>query len=257
MSSTIGSLLRVTQAHSQQICEKQTLDNGICYYAPQFPTFALANQFREVVLDDDMPLDTIYQQAQSWFDAQQLVCQRWAPAMEQETDKLATFLVDKGFSPQTYSAMQLTQWGELGVAENVRIIPARALRMIFRELVLNEMEDEPTDDAATRVQAEESRMDDPAYDAFVAMIDNRAVGRCSLYQVGDIACIMDFHVSHNQESPAGETALLAHVLALAKRLALRNICTQVESGNCKLDLLHRAGFEAQGEFVEFYRKSKS
>ncbi len=256
MSSTIGSLLRVNQSHTQQICEKQTLEYGICFYATKFPNYDQANQFREVVLDDDVSLETVYQESQAWFAQHQLTCQRWAPAMGQNCDKLTPFLVEKGFTPQTYSAMQLTQWGELDEHDEVRIVPARAVRQKFRELVRQESQEESESAAALRVQAEELRMDDTTYDACIALADNKAVGRCSLYQVGDIACVMDFHVPHSSDSAAIEMSLLSHVLALAKRLVIGNICTQVELESPKMSLLQRAGFESQCEIVEFHRHSQ-
>ncbi len=257
MSSTISSLLRVTQAYCLQVSDKQTLDHGICYYATDFPTLPQANQFREVVVDDDVALETIYVQAEAWFVECKLTCHRWAPAWGQPIDRLAAFLHEKGFARQTFHAMQLTQWGELDVPQNVRVIPARAMRKAFREIVLHEPDSEHSGDPALHVQAAESRMDDPAYDAFIAMIDNKAMGRCSLYQVGDIACVMDFHVTDHTEASVVEPALLTHVLTLAKRLALRTICTQLEVNSPMIELHKRAGFEVQGEFVEFHRPAQT
>jgi len=257
MAFTISSILRVTQAYCLQLCDKQTLDYGICYYATDFPPLPQANQFREVVVDDDVALAMVYEQAEAWFAECKLTCHRWAPAYGQPIDRLAAFLHEKGFARQTYHAMQLTQWGALDVPENVRIIPARAMRKAFREMVLHEPDSEHSGDPALHVQATESRMDDPAYDAFIAMMDHEAIGRCSLYQVGDIACVMDFDVADIPDASVVEPALLTHVLTLAKRLALRTICTQLEVNSPKIELLKRAGFEVQGEFVEFHRPAQA
>ena len=50
--STVGSLLRTTQALCGQLCEKETLTHGIAYTCARYPNLSEVNQFREVVVED-------------------------------------------------------------------------------------------------------------------------------------------------------------------------------------------------------------
>jgi hypothetical protein len=51
-----------------------------------------------------------------------------------------------------------------------------------------------------------------------------------------------------------EQALLSHVLALAKRLTMRNVLTQIdETDRAGRRFLQEAGFVCDGEIVEFER----
>ena len=101
------------------------------------------------------------------------------------------------------------------------------------------------------------RMDDAPFDMFVAMIGERPAGRGALYQVGDIARIIDLAVLPPFVDRGVDRALLAHVLAMAKRLAMRNICMQIDPDDPRCDWLEAIGFVSDGTIIEFERDPPS
>lgn len=286
--STVGSLLRSTQAACGQICEKQTLELGIAYYSDEFAALPDANQFREVIADDPQSLPQAFEEASQWFEQRGLTILRWAPASGTAAAATIDFLKQRGFRPRTSSAMILSQWIDVEAPAEVRVLPARAMRAALRETFPaadQAVGDGPSElgqgarssrvvrtsvplpdgrgtdslrDIAHRdpaADACERRMDDPQYDMFVAMVAGFPAGRCALYQVGDIARVMDLTVGERFSDAGVDRALIGHVLAMARRLAMRNICVQVdEDQTATRGLLEQAGFVADGSLVEFDRR---
>jgi len=252
--TTIGSLLRSTQAFGSQLCEKQTLEQGIAYYCRRFADLPEANQFREVVIDAPEQIAAAFDEAEAWFHDQGLRCHVWAPAGGGASAELNAFLATQGFRERGYLAMRLTTWVNMEPVGDIRVLPARAMRAAVRQTFGEVTTSGEDGDADQLADALNERMNDPQFDVFVAMIGARPVGRCALYQVGDIARVMDLHVSAPSRRDDVQRSLIAHVLAMAKRLQMRNICVQVdETDTQRRAWFEAAGFVADGRIVEFHR----
>lgn len=244
--TTLGSWLRTTQAFGQQLCEKETLDHGIAFFHPRFASLPEACQFREVLISGTANVAEAFAAAEAWFSGKKLCCLRWSPAEGQPVAPLAEVLIPRGFRRRDWTVMALTRRVELPPSEGIRILPARAMRAAFCETF--------RDDTNLLADAYLERLDDPQLEMFVAVSDQGAVGRGGLFQVGDIARIVEPRVLPG--SPAGdvERALFAMVLGLARRLTLRIVLIQVEREDAATkDRLTRFGFADAGEFVEFDR----
>jgi len=225
--STVDSLLRTTQAYCEQLCDKETLDAGVAFYSERFAAVAQANQFREIWIDDPSTIPQAWEQGARWFGNRGLRCLRCAPAGGQPSAALSSFLVEQGFTPRVYSAMVLTKWVEIAPVATLRILPARAMRAAFRETI--ERTTAATDSAAVGqiVAAYEDRLDDPPFDMFVAMKEHEPAGCCALYQVGDVARVMDLAMLDGCDDAHVGVALVGHLLTIARRLAMKHVYVQV------------------------------
>lgn len=255
--STVGSILRTSQAYCGQLCEKQTLQYGIAYYCKRFAALPEANQFREVIVDGPARLPDALAEADAFFTQHRLFCRRWAPADGTASDALAAFLARQGFRRRDCSAMVLADWVDIDVPDSIRVLPARAMRAAVRETFLDA--EEPKAPRLNKLAADAclERMDDATFDMFVAMIGDQTAGRCALYQVGDIARIVDLAVRPPFVDRGVDRALLAHVLAMAKRLTIRNNCMQIDHDDPRRDWLEAIGFVSDGTIVEFERDAPS
>ena len=252
--TTVGSLLRSTQAFCSELCEKETLDYGIAYYNPRFAALPEANQFREVLIEDPARIPEAFQQTEAWFRKRGLFCHRWCPAGGGETTELGEFLGEQGLHRRKHIAMALDRWVDQKAPERVRILPARAMRAAYRETFSHS--DALGSPAIRELLADASleRLDDPQLDMVVALWDKEPVGRCGLYQVGDIARVMGLSVLPASAGRGIERALLAHVLAFAKRLTMRTVLVQIdETDRAGRTILEEAGFVCDGDIVEFER----
>lgn len=258
---TVDSILRATQAYCVQLCEKQTLKFGIAYHCPRFPSAAALNQFREVIVENDADAERAVAEAEQFFTENGVTLRRWAPATGARSDAVEELLTKRGFVRRESHAMGLAEWPDPQPVENVRVLPARAMRAAFRSIVEADLERIDAPNRHARLEIAEERLDDPHYDAFVALIDKTPAGAITLYQVGDFARVMDLRIA-DASSPGGANgssmeageALLAHALALAKRLTMRRVLVQVRTDDADaIALYQRSGFETDGRIVEYER----
>jgi len=251
--SSVSSLLRSSQAFCMQLCEKETLDYGIAFFSTQFPALPEANQFREVWIEDATEIPVAFEQAEHWFTHHNLFCHRWAPAQGTASQQLEGFLDARGFTKRVLKAMVLREWVEIAPSPQVRILPARAMRAAFRE---THLQDDTAAEPLRRTLADayDQRLNDPQFDMFVAMVDQKPAGRAALYQVGDLARVIGLTVLKGFEAHHVEDALLAHLIAMAKRLQFRHVLAQIaQEDKSRYSWLRRAGFLVDGEMVEFER----
>lgn len=252
---TVAHLLRAEQAYCDQIAERETLRYGIAWHSKRFADLPEANQVREVVVENSSRLDDAFEEFESFYRDRGLSFHKWTPAGGMLSDDMSAFLLERGFAAVEHAAFALAEWVDVDVPQGIRIVPARAMRAALRRTL--EMEYETTDPAvrALILDAQDERLDDPQVDEFVAMKGGEPVGHCALFEVGDIARITGLFARDASGDRTVERALLAHVLTLAKRLAIRHICTLVEEGaDTDEGLLRAVGFQRRGSIVEFVRE---
>lgn len=256
--SARSSWLRAWQAFGEEVCRKETLSSGIAFYAPAFPNAIQANQFREVIYEDERAVERAFDEAEAFFAGKGLICRAWAPAVDHDPAPLDDFLVPRGFVRQGHVVLRLTSWPSLTRAEGVRILPARAARAAFLRTFETEAREDALGEGSAELFAE--RLDDPRLDMFVAMREGLPVGRGGLFQVGDIGVITALHATGragDRADPAVvEQALLDHLLMLAQRLQIPNILVRLPSeSEERRDRFTASGFEVEGELAEFIRAS--
>ncbi len=250
--ATVNSLLRCTQAYCNQLCEKHTLDFGIVYFSERFPNVAELNQFREVIAESADDVRTAMIEADAWFSQYRLTCCRWAPAMGRASDVLSAQLRERGFERRVDTAMRLSAWPTWDAVAEVRVLPARAMRMAYRATFDGTPSKGEGGSAEAIAEVALERLDDPSFDMFVAMVDKKPAGRCALYQVGDLAQVRDLYVLPEFANRDVEQAMLSHVLAMAKRLSIGNVLACVAADDAAgADWFERAGFVTDGEIEEY------
>lgn len=248
---TIASLFRATQSWCEQLCEKSTLQFGIAFFAERFPLLPDANQFREIVVENETQAAEAIREAEALFTTHGLRVHRWSPAAGAQSPALERLLIDRGFAARRFTAWRLSRWPHPPKSTGVRILPARAMRAALPATVPDSgfASDEARKQA---VDAALERLDDSQLDLAVAMAGDRAVGRCGLYQVGDIGQMVDLHTLPANAEIA--TTLACHTLALARRLAIRSVCAMAPHDSpYGAAFWEHLGFVADGEFVEYER----
>lgn len=251
--STVASVLRSNQAYCAQICERHTLDWGIAYFSTRFAGLPEANQLREVVIPKEESIPQAYAAAESFFESKALTCARWAPAEGTASKALDAFMRSQGFREHTEDVLVLRHWVRADPDSAIRIVPARAMRGAFEATFADSTSVEAAAAADLLRNASVERLDDPSLDMFVAVSAGRPVGRCALYQVGDIGRVVGPFTPPGAAEERVRRVLLAHVLALAQRLAMRIICAAVPSADPAAPAFLALGFERDGQIVEYHR----
>jgi len=245
----VSSTMRSNQAYCGQLAQKQVLDWGVAYCSPTWAGLAEANQFREVVVADADSAEQACAAVEAYYRGQGARCRRWAPAAGQDAEPLAGVLAGHGFRRRETSILALERWPEPCQGPGPRILPARAMRQAYRATF-----GPSTDPGGAEVYADAAveRLDDASLDAFVALQGDRPLGRAALLQVGDIGRVVGIAVLPHARRRGVGTALLHHVLKLARRLAVRTVCAQVDAEPAgPLGFLERLGFAVVGRATEF------
>jgi len=228
------------------------LFRSIAYWSTRFPSLPDANQLREVTLEDPQKISAAYDEVNAWFASKHLKCLRWSPVVDAPPKTLSEFLTQRQFVQRNLVAFHLSEWKTTTAVSSVRILPARAVHDAYRATFL--LASEPST-PADREQVAESfmeRLDDPQLDMFVATVDKQPAGRCGLYQVGDIARVLGLFVLPDFSARGVEQALLAHVLAMARRLTMPMVLAQAARADVqRCRLLQEFGFTADGALIEF------
>jgi GNAT superfamily N-acetyltransferase len=253
--STLSAVARSNHAYYKELCTVQTLDWGVAHFGTEFPTSHACNQIRDVLAIDDNAAEAAIDATERVYAQKQRTCYRWAMAMDQPSERMAPHLVRRGYTAMEYTAMRLEQWPEAPPRpEAYRILPARPMRQAFRETYLRQTDD--LDGQAPEVLADVAceRLNDVRLTLLVAMAGTQPVGRCGLHLIGDLACIRELHVLKDARGRGAATALLAHVIAMARRLTMNVVCVQVPAdARPARSLLEKHGFVADGILVEFHR----
>ncbi len=272
VTTTESAVLRATQARCLQLSESISLDWGVAYTSDRFRDFGEANQIREVVIDPAECIPAAFEAVEGHYSALGLTCLRWAPAADQGTDELDRFLVSRGFEREEFTAMAVAEWVEYPEDKSVRVLPARAmpkaLGVILREASMREG-GTGSDPACTQkgsdpgpkagvgvspVEAAIERLDDPQTETTVAMVQDRPVGCCSFFEVGDIGLVTDFFVEEQFRDGVVGQLLVGHVLKLSRRLQKRVTCLRVGSDDAwAISIFQRCGLHADGKLTEFAR----
>ncbi len=250
-NEAIAAAHRSAQVYYEQITEQTALSAGVAFTCPEYPTLDEGNQFREVILPRNGSLADVHAEVTDFFDRRGLRCYRWVPAAGTPIEPLEAFLLDRGFRAQWSTCMAWHRDVDVPVRDDVRILPARAMRAALRELRLGDTRFTP-DEREMLADSRNERLDDPSYDQVVAMIGKVPAGAGVLMQVGDIGRIDNVFVAEAYRRRGVARSIMSHLLTLNRRLALRITVLEVDEGNIPaLALYRQCGFDPAGTRVAF------
>jgi ribosomal protein S18 acetylase RimI-like enzyme len=246
-TDALAAIRRSSQVYYAQIAEQTTLSCGVALTCPRYPKYPFGNQLREVLIPRGQSPAGCSEEVQAFYAGQGLRCLVWSPAAIQPVEPIEAFLTARGYTPIRSLALWWARDVEIPLTPNVRVLPARAMRRALREMIVSS---KPGNEGVADRALE--RLDDPQYDLSLAMLGNSPVGHAALYQVGDIGRIVNVFIAREHRRQGVALSLMAHLLALARRLALRITCLDTEESNLPARALYaRCGFEEEGSFVEY------
>jgi ribosomal protein S18 acetylase RimI-like enzyme len=251
ITDALSAVRRSSQVYYAQVADQVTLSCGVAFICPKYPSYFDGNQLREAVLPPGRPPAEAFDEMQSFYASQGLRCFRWVPAGGQSIEPVEAFLTARGYLPNRNLAMSWMRQAEIPPHPKVRLLPGRAMRRALREIILSDRAYAP---AHREMLAEVTleRLDNPQYDLFVAMLEDRPAGYGGLLQVGEIGRIENVFVAEACRRRGVGLAIVSGLLTLSRRLDLRITCLETEESNTPAQALYaRCGFEVGGSFMEF------
>jgi GNAT superfamily N-acetyltransferase len=255
-NEALSAIRRSSQAHCEQISQGVALTCGVAYYSTRFPQVPSVNQVRDVFLPDRASPQSVYDEVRAFYSEKGLRCGCWVPAFEHPVEPLGQLLSERGYRAVRMQVMLSVHSFEPASGPGaptggaIRILPARAVRAMYREIILSDLRYEPRLREAMADVAGE-RMDDPQYDMYVATLDGQPAGHGGLFQVGDIGRVEELFVVEAYRGKRVGSALLAYLVTMSRRLALRTTVLEVEAGSPAGRLCGRFGFEPAAEYVQW------
>lgn len=247
-----AAVRRSNQQYYEQISHRETLDCGYAYNNAEYAHLPECNFLGEVSFRLAGP--DAFETVEAFYREKGLTCACWVPAADQPPEQVAEMLAPHGFARRESIAMLHDGSRPPAAAdESLRVIGARAMRRAYTRICTERFADyqSPTDEL---VAAQLERLNDPQYDAFVAMLADEPAGTITVHQVGDIGRIRDIFVVPALRRRGVGLALVAFALATAARWSLRTICTAISVENTiGRTLLTRVGFMEGATIVSFCR----
>lgn len=243
----------------RHVAEEMQLDCGTALANPSLPNVVNANG----MIDASVPEGTAPQHAigevDAHFAARGLRCRRWvlnpsAPAAR--TTPLAEHLLANGYRALALDIMHLAgrPAGAIRETPGLTIVPARASYRHTRALA---------DAAFARwndpqlPEAEMLHLDDPHWDALLALRDGAAVAHAGVLAVGEIGRIDQVFVSEKFRRQGIGRTMMGRVLEICARSLFKHVMLSVVPENREaIGLYEQLGFRKIGQ-ITLYRSNAS
>jgi ribosomal protein S18 acetylase RimI-like enzyme len=240
---------------SEHFSARTPLDFGTAWSSSEFNRVYIANRMLEVALPPQISPQQAFDQANEHFASQGSTCWKWTMNVSsppEQTEPMEKFLLEKNYRRETSDLMSLTRVSLPAAsagAENLRIIPARSSFRHARAIY-----DEQTAHWNTPQLAEAKmlHLDDPHYDALIALKDGLAIAHVGVFSMGEVGFIEDFYVSPTFRRHGIGTIMMCRAMEICARSLFKHVLLRVLLDNdIAIALYKKFGFAKIGEFIEF------
>src|SRR4051794_14262179 len=163
---------KIELEYDRHLGDETQLDCGNAIASAELPGSNNANCIVDASLPPGMPLAAVYQLVKSHFESAGSTCRRWVlnpSAPIEQTKPLADDLPLRGYVRQSFNILHLPRLPQSPVREvaGLKVVPARASYRHVRALAEEE--------SAELADAAMLHLDDPRFDALLALKDSQAV----------------------------------------------------------------------------------
>ena len=240
---------------AEHISEPTALDVGTAYTNPELSQVWDANNIRDVALRDDLSPVDAFAQVESHYAEKNLRCIYWtfnpsAPA--DRTQPLIDLLLSRGYQKKSNDIMYLRQAPQRPLPEipGVKVIPARASFRHARELFEEGSARWRTPQVA---DADMLHLDDPHWDALLALKDGKPVAHIGVLASGEIGRIDNVYVAEAHRRQGLASLMMSRVLEICHRSLFKHVMLSVLPTNAAAIALYQSfGFKKIGEMISHF-----
>jgi ribosomal protein S18 acetylase RimI-like enzyme len=249
-------LFHRTELHwVRHVGEETQLDAGTAFTNTALPRIWDANGILDAALPDGATPEEAVSEVDRHYAQQGLRCRQWImnpSASAGQTLPLVDFLASRGFRTDRYDVMHLAgrPAGLVREVGGLTIIPARASFRHARALA-----EEAAAEHGEPLLADASilHLDDPHWDALLALRDGVALGRVGVLAVGDVGRIEHVFVSAAARRQGVGRTLMSRAMEICARSLFRHVLLCVRPSNAPaITLYGQLGFRKVGE-MRVYR----
>lgn len=248
-------LFHRTELHwTQHLAEQAELDAGTAFSNPRLPQVHDANRMLNAFLPEGVRATDAATMAREHFASSGTKCWRWSlnPSLaEEQTKPLAEYLIAQGFKPVSTDILYLEKMPTSPIVESagLTIIPARASFRHARALAEEEARRWATPQLADAAML---HLDDPHWDALIAMQKGKAAAKIGVLSVGEIGRIEDLFVSQPYRGQGIGRTMMGRALEICARSLFKHIFVSVGKENPAASRLYaQLGFHKIGEWISY------
>ncbi len=251
LQTVLAAVSRSNQRYAELTADCTTLACGCAYTNRALPNLPECNFIGDVLLSDEVddPLALVGE----FFTARGLNCHQWRPATIQPVEPLARLIEPHGYRRREHLVLAFPPVAlrPLELPDDLRVIAARAMRRAHAALIRAWASERGA--APDELLGRYARLlDEPQYDAFVALRRGEPAGTAAVFQVGPIGRICDLYVPPAWRRTGTGRLLVHYLLQTARRWSLDPVCVELTADNLPArGLLEQAGFEVAGTISTF------
>jgi GNAT superfamily N-acetyltransferase len=242
------------------VADATQLECGTAYANAALGSVWDANNIRDAALPEGMAAAEAVAEVDSHYAGQGVRCAYWVlnpSAPQAQTRPLADHLRSSGWKalPEDIFYLRKVTPGSLTPATGLTIIPARASYKHARILAA---EDQEGADAEQRVEARMQHLDDPHYDALLALKGDRPVAHVGVLAVGELALIQGVYVSPDFRRQGIGRTMMGRALEICARSLFKHVFLSTDPSNAPAQELYRGlGFAKLGELTRYFAEGVS
>jgi GNAT superfamily N-acetyltransferase len=236
------------------VAEGTQLECGTAYANAALASVWDANNVRDAALPEGMTAAAAVAEVDAHYAGQGVQCAYWVmnpSAPEARTRPLAEQLLASGYHINSEDIFYLRKVpaGSIEPVAGLTIIPARASYRHARVLAGEGLEEAHAEE---RIEGRMQHLDDPHYDALLAMKGDRPVAQVGVLAVGELALIQAVYVSPDFRRQGIGRAMMGRALEICARSLFKHVFLSTEPGNVAAQGLYAGlGFVKIGELVRY------
>ncbi len=243
---------------SRHLGEETQLDVGTAIHNPQLPNTWMANRILEAQLPVNISADAAMRMVQDHFTQHGSTCWQWImnpSADPAHVAPLVEHLLANGHTRESADIMHMEQLPANAIAvraEGLTIIPARASFKHARQLMEEWSAQWSTPELA---DAAMMHLDDPHYDALLALKDGVPVAHVGVLAIGEIGLVEQVYVASAFRGQGIATTMMSRAVEICARSLFKHIFLTVAPGNNPaLKVYQKFGFRKIGECVAYQKE---
>ena len=237
--------------------EETQLDVGVAMHNPQLPRTHVANRVLDASVPQGVSPNEAVQIVDEHFAQMGTMCWQWVmnpSSPPPRTQPMVEHLLARGYARSAQDVMYVDRLptGPIPLRDaGLTIIPARAS---FKHARALHAEGAAAWDTPELADADMTHLDDPHYDALLALKDGRAVAHVGVLAVGEIGRIEQVYVTESMRGQGVGTLMISRAMEICARSLFKHILLAVAPEKSSAIAVYRKfGFRKIGEFVEYQR----
>lgn len=250
--------LHTERRWSEHVANGVQLDVGTAFANSSLSKVQDANRILDVSLPPQVTPAEAFEIVERHFAERGSRCAQWLmnPSSEaRQIEPMIAHLVSRNYRAVPQDVLLLSHAAvaaAIDAPSSIKIIPTRASFRHARELFASWADSGDADRARQSIDSALAHLDDPHYDALMALQNGTAIGHAGVYAAGETGRIEDVYVAPADRRRGIGRLLMSRVLEICGRSLFKHVMVACAPENVAAQRLYaNMGFEKIGEIAAY------